>query len=336
MNTQSLGAFGGKRELKIPNFGRFFHRGQPGERIVFGYMFRVIAAIISVLTTSMIIFTWSTLFTSGILTQGMAISFAIIALGQFAIAEGLRIAVYERSRSSKTGHGTSLRSLALSPSKFRAKYHRTLRDDMIVRILEQFADRSQPEKFVNKRIFDAAVSASGLLFLSPLIIMTCALIRFESRGPILHRIPILCRDNKIIYATQFRTHRVIETGPPIGDDKEYSRLPLPMGEMTRVGNFLHRTSLDLLPQLLDVIAGRMSIVGPTPRYYRILHSTENLLHEDVTILKPALIDLINPRDLESDNIKLLHKIYESYARHYSATIDLQVILRNLRAIIYEI
>ena len=109
-----------------------------------------------------------------------------------------------------------------------------------------------------KRTFDIIASLTGLIILSPLLLMVAAAIKIDSSGPMLFRQKRHGYNNKTISVLKFRTMRTVEDGDnfkqAVKDDPR----------VTRVGRQLRRTNIDELPQLIDVLLGKMSIVGPRP------------------------------------------------------------------------
>jgi lipopolysaccharide/colanic/teichoic acid biosynthesis glycosyltransferase len=110
-----------------------------------------------------------------------------------------------------------------------------------------------------KRALDLAVATSALLILSPLMLAVAAAIWVESGGPVLFRQKRVGRNNCLFNLLKFRSfaHSCVDADGVRSVGREDDRL-------TRVGRFIRRTSLDELPQLINVIAGHMSIVGPRP------------------------------------------------------------------------
>lgn len=110
-----------------------------------------------------------------------------------------------------------------------------------------------------KRIFDIAISATVLLALLPLMLAVAIAIRIDSPGPIFFRQPRIGFGNRMFNMLKFRSMYTasLDTNADkltqIGDVR-----------VTKVGNFLRRTSLDELPQLVNVLMGQMSVVGPRP------------------------------------------------------------------------
>jgi lipopolysaccharide/colanic/teichoic acid biosynthesis glycosyltransferase len=109
-----------------------------------------------------------------------------------------------------------------------------------------------------KRLFDLTVSALGLLALSPLILLLALAVRLGSEGPIFYLASRVGRDGKPFKLYKFRSMVINadKIGPAVtgAQDKR----------ITPIGRLLRRTKLDELPQLLNVLKGEMSFVGPRP------------------------------------------------------------------------
>ena len=112
---------------------------------------------------------------------------------------------------------------------------------------------------VLKRGMDLVGAVAALVLLSPVLLLTAALVKLSSPGPILYRQIRMGLDGRVFEMHKFRTMRTdaeSETGPVWATANDTRR--------TRFGALLRRTSLDELPQFLDVLRGEMSIVGPRP------------------------------------------------------------------------
>jgi lipopolysaccharide/colanic/teichoic acid biosynthesis glycosyltransferase len=133
-----------------------------------------------------------------------------------------------------------------------------------------------------KRCFDVVVSALGLVILSPLLIAVAALVKLDSRGPVLHRATRAGRDGDAFTMYKFRTMVVgaRHSGPGItrrGDPR-----------ITRVGRLLRATKIDELPQLVNVLRGDMSLVGPRPEDPRfVAHYTPG--QRRVLSIRPGIV-----------------------------------------------
>ncbi|MBI0477193.1 exopolysaccharide biosynthesis polyprenyl glycosylphosphotransferase [Sphingomonas sp. MA1305] len=110
-----------------------------------------------------------------------------------------------------------------------------------------------------KRMLDIMVSLIALIMLSPLFAVIAIAIRVESAGPVFFRQPRIGRDNRIFSIYKFRS-MFAEACDPTASALTTRSDP----RVTRVGDFIRRTSIDELPQLINVMRGTMSIVGPRP------------------------------------------------------------------------
>jgi putative colanic acid biosynthesis UDP-glucose lipid carrier transferase len=108
------------------------------------------------------------------------------------------------------------------------------------------------------RTIDVVVSFSALLVLSPLLVLVALLIRLDSSGPALFRQTRTGLNGRTFRIYKFRTMRVLEDGPEIQQAKQGD------ARITSLGRVLRRTSLDEVPQLLNVLSGDMALVGPRP------------------------------------------------------------------------
>ena len=191
-----------------------------------------------------------------------------------------------------------------------------------------------------KRAFDVAVAGLVLLLLWPVMVLIAVLIRATSPGPAFFR-----QERVGLHGELFRIHkfRTLRTGPagtmisPTGDPR-----------ITRVGAVLRRTKLDELPQLLDVLAGTMSLVGPRPEVpaYAALWPAE---YRDVILsVRPGITDpasvafrdeperLAAVADPEAYYVSVLlpekARMYAEYVRGQSFLGDLAVLGRTARAV----
>lgn len=125
------------------------------------------------------------------------------------------------------------------------------------------------------RAMDLVLGSLVLVALSPLLLVVAIAIRLDSRGPALFRQERLGRDLRPFVVVKFRTMHVGTTNDEhvdfvrrliVGDAERHQELFKLAGDqrVTRVGRYLRRSSLDELPQLLNVLGGRMSLVGPRP------------------------------------------------------------------------
>jgi putative colanic acid biosynthesis UDP-glucose lipid carrier transferase len=119
---------------------------------------------------------------------------------------------------------------------------------------------------VMKRLTDIGLSVLILLLLLPLLLVVAVLVKYSSPGPVIFKQRRYGLDGREIAVYKFRTMRVTEDGAQIRQaSKSDSRI-------TKIGGILRRTSMDELPQLINVLQGRMSLVGPRP--HAVAHNEE--------------------------------------------------------------
>ena len=109
-----------------------------------------------------------------------------------------------------------------------------------------------------KRLLDILVAGTALLLLSPVLLATAAAVAIDSGFPVLFRQVRIGRDGRTFGMYKFRS--MVKNAAAIGPFNTSANDP----RITRVGRFIRRTSLDELPQLLNVLRGDMSVVGPRP------------------------------------------------------------------------
>lgn len=110
-----------------------------------------------------------------------------------------------------------------------------------------------------KRIIDFLLSGIGIIVLSPLLFLIALLIKLESPGPVLFRQNRVGLDKKIFPILKFRTMRI-----DTPKDTPTHMLENPQHYITGVGRFLRKTSLDELPQIINILKGDMAVIGPRP------------------------------------------------------------------------
>ncbi len=135
-----------------------------------------------------------------------------------------------------------------------------------------------------KRLFDVLGAGFGLLLLAPLLLCIALWIKLDSRGPVFFRQQRVGR-----FGVPFRIHKFRS----MREDAPLAGPQITVGadaRITRAGHFLRRSKLDELPQLLDVLAGSMSLVGPRPEVPRYVAMYPPALREKVLSVRPGITD----------------------------------------------
>ncbi|MFZ5968916.1 MAG: sugar transferase [Bacillota bacterium] len=167
-----------------------------------------------------------------------------------------------------------------------------------------------------KRILDFIFALILLLITSPIMVLAAMAIKLDSKGPILFRQKRPGKDAKIFKINKFRTMRIDteKDGKPLSDFER----------MTKMGNFLRRTSIDELPQLFNVLKGDMSFIGPRPLLVQYLehYSSEQMRRHDVT---PGISGWaqVNGRNTISWEDKFEYDVW--YVDHISMLIDIKIL-----------
>jgi len=137
------------------------------------------------------------------------------------------------------------------------------------------------------RIFDLVFSTVALVLLCPLFLFIALAIRWDSSGPVLFRQERVGRRGRPFHIRKFRTMVVDASsrGPAITIGRD--------PRITRVGAWLRRTKLDELPQLMDVLQGHMSLVGPRPEVPQYVALYPPDLRERVLAVRPGITDPVS-------------------------------------------
>jgi O-antigen biosynthesis protein WbqP len=144
-----------------------------------------------------------------------------------------------------------------------------------------------------KRFYDTVLSFIGLIVLAPLLLVLVIFIKLDSKGPILFKQKRIGRNKKHFYILKFRTMRV-----DTPKDTPTHMLENPQQWITKVGKFLRKTSLDEIPQIINILKGDMSIIGPRPALWNQYDLVKERDKYDVHKLYPGLTGYaqINGRD----------------------------------------
>ena len=192
-----------------------------------------------------------------------------------------------------------------------------------------------------KRIFDIISSLFGLILLSPFMIIIAILIKLDSKGPIFFKQVRVTKNGREFKIFKYRTMKV-------GSDK-FSQITVGKdSRITKVGDFLRKYKLDEIPQLINVLIGDMSLVGPRPEvpkyvalyteeqreilkvragitdYASIEFSNENDILANETDPEKAYIEKIMPRKIE---------LNKKYLSEISVMTDIKIILLTIKKIL---
>lgn len=178
-----------------------------------------------------------------------------------------------------------------------------------------------------KRIVDVIGSAIGLIFFSPLLLLTAILIKLESRGPVFYAQKRMGLDAKSFPCLKLRSMRQdaeAETGPVWASKDDPRR--------TRIGAFIRRFSIDEFPQLINVLLGQMSLVGPRPeRPVFVEHFRRSIpRYMDRHREKAGITGWAQVNGLRGDTSIIERTKYDLwYIENWSLWLDFKIILRTV-------
>lgn len=186
-----------------------------------------------------------------------------------------------------------------------------------------------------KRLTDICGAVAGLFLLGPLLLVAGLLIRLTSRGPVLFRQTRLGQNGQPFSILKFRT-MYVEHCDTSGLMHTVDNDP----RVTKIGRFLRRSSFDELPQLINVLKGEMSLVGPRPyvpgmRAAGIPYQDLDHRYYDRLLVRPGITGLAQVNGLRGETsdqsearLRLEHDL--AYIEHKSFWLDLKIILGTIR------
>lgn len=189
-----------------------------------------------------------------------------------------------------------------------------------------------------KRAFDVVVAGIGLIALWPVLLLVALLIRLDSKGPILFRQERLGQGSRPFRIWKFRTMVVdaeiqlagLETCNESPDGVLFKMKTDP--RVTRIGNFLRKTSLDELPQLLNVLFGQMSLVGPRPLQLRDCRKAQEH-HSGLFVQRmaalPGITGVWQVSGRSDISFEEMLRLDLDYIDHWSFQIDLSILWQTL-------
>jgi exopolysaccharide biosynthesis polyprenyl glycosylphosphotransferase len=188
-----------------------------------------------------------------------------------------------------------------------------------------------------KRVLDVTVSVVGLVLLSPLFLAVALAVRLDSQGPVLFRQKRVGADEKVFVCYMFRTmQRDAEVRQ--ADLEDLNELKGPAFKIrddprvTRVGRFLRRWSIDESPQLVNVLKGEMSLVGPRPLPVRDFLGMEES-HKGRLGAIPGMTGYWQTSGRSDLSFEEMVRLDLYYIENWSLSFDLKIILKTLGAVL---
>ena len=187
---------------------------------------------------------------------------------------------------------------------------------------------------MRKRWFDVIVALLALIALSPIFLITAIAIHFDSRGPIIFRQTRVGRGGRLFTVYKFRTMRFDPDQPLrlFRDESGVWRHKIKNDpRIARVGHFIRNSSIDELPQLINVLRGQMSIVGPRPELPEIVQQYKPWQHQR-HLVRPGMTGWWQ---IQGRSDKPMHEHTELdlyYVEHLSFGLDARIIAQTFKTV----
>ncbi|HSH78964.1 MAG TPA: sugar transferase [Herpetosiphonaceae bacterium] len=188
---------------------------------------------------------------------------------------------------------------------------------------------------VFNRIFDFVGAAILLVLLSPLLLLVAIAIRLENRGPVLFRQPRVGRYGAPFVVWKFRTmipDRRRNNVPYDGPERRVRHKSRTDPRVTRLGRLLRSTSIDELPQLVNVLRGEMSLVGPRPELPAIVAGYAPWQHQR-HLVRPGITGWWQVRGRSDFPMHEHTELDIYYVAHKSLWFDLRILVETVRTVL---
>lgn len=189
--------------------------------------------------------------------------------------------------------------------------------------LSNVANKASALYLISKRTMDIVSSLVGLILLSPLFLLVAILIKLDSKGPIIFKQIRIGKNSKPFYIYKFRSMKI--DAPNLSTEEFINASDF----TTKVGKFIRKTSIDELPQLVNILKGDMSIVGPRPVIEREVRLLELRKECNVDSILPGITGLaqINGRDNIDDYEKVKYDF--EYLSKRNLVLDIKIIINTV-------
>lgn len=202
---------------------------------------------------------------------------------------------------------------------------------------EENISKINKERFINTRKYvsyyywkskiDKLFAAIGLLFSLPIFLLVAILIKINSKGSILFKQERIGVNSKPFIIYKFRTMHVDAPNVPTNDMKDCDLY------LTKVGSVLRKLSIDELPQLINILKGEMSFIGPRPMIKEHKYLIKMRQLKGIDILLPGISGLaqVNGRDEIHDGDKL--KYDQCYLKEFGLKTDFKILFKTVKKVL---
>ena len=195
-----------------------------------------------------------------------------------------------------------------------------------------------------KRLLDFLLSFMGLILFSPILVFIAFWIKCDSNGPIFFRQERVGLNGKIFKIRKFRSMHINSENQrklTVGNDPR----------ITTTGKFIRRFKVDELPQLIDVLLGRMSLVGPRPEVKEFIDVYPKDIREKILSVRPGITDMASIEMVDENEILGKHqdakqayidnilpikqKFYLDYVDNHSIWMDINIIFLTIKKVLFR-
>lgn len=194
-----------------------------------------------------------------------------------------------------------------------------------------------------KRTFDIIISGLSLIILSPIFLVIAVLIKMDSKGSAIFKQKRIGKNGQAIYIYKFRSmipnaeevlEKLMKENKAIRDEYLANKKLENDPRITKIGNILRKTSLDELPQLLNIFIGDMSFVGPRPYLYREIDDMKPH-YDNIIKMTPGLTGLWQVSGRSDISFKERCELDTKYYQIRGLKTDLKILLKTFEVVLLK-
>jgi undecaprenyl-phosphate galactose phosphotransferase len=195
---------------------------------------------------------------------------------------------------------------------------------------------------LTKRMFDIVVSGICLIILLPFFLIISILIKIDSKGPAIFKQKRIGKNGEPIYIYKFRSmilnaeevlEKLMEENEDIREEYLTNKKLKDDPRLTKVGKIIRKCSIDELPQLLNILKGDMTFVGPRPYLYREVE--DMLYYNNIIKMTPGLTGLWQVSGRSDISFKARCKLDNEYYRTRGIITDLRIIFKTVKVVVLK-